>query len=113
TSEGVRVVYVPRGTRAERTIEVAQVLDCTGPAMDAVARSPLLGGLVQAGGGAPPPLRPRPVGDRPRALLNGRGQTARRLFALGPLLRGQRWETIAIPEIREQAGAVAEALLRR
>ena len=33
------------------------------------------------------------------------------LLALGPLLRGTLWETIAVPELRGQARRVAETLL--
>jgi uncharacterized NAD(P)/FAD-binding protein YdhS len=35
------------------------------------------------------------------------------MFALGPLLRGSRYETTAIPEIRDQAAALARHLLAR
>jgi uncharacterized NAD(P)/FAD-binding protein YdhS len=30
------------------------------------------------------------------------------LWALGPLTKGRYWEIIAVPDIREQAAAVAE-----
>jgi uncharacterized NAD(P)/FAD-binding protein YdhS len=33
------------------------------------------------------------------------------LLALGPLLRGTLWETVAVPELRAQARRVAETLL--
>lgn len=33
------------------------------------------------------------------------------LFAIGPIWLGQRWETTAVPDLREQAGAVAEWLV--
>jgi len=33
------------------------------------------------------------------------------MLALGPLLRGTRWETIAVPELRDQARRVAETVL--
>ncbi len=36
---------------------------------------------------------------------------SRLLLALGPLLRGTPWETIAVPELRAQAKRVAETLL--
>ncbi|HZC59493.1 MAG TPA: hypothetical protein VE154_05830 [Chthoniobacterales bacterium] len=34
-------------------------------------------------------------------------------FALGPLLRGTLWETVAVPELRAQAKRVAETLLEQ
>ena len=39
------------------------------------------------------------------------GATTRPVYAMGPLRRGAVWETIAIPEIREQASEVAAAIL--
>ena len=35
-----------------------------------------------------------------------------RLWALGPLTKGRYWEIIAVPDIREQAAAVAEDIAR-
>jgi uncharacterized NAD(P)/FAD-binding protein YdhS len=47
--------------------------------------------------------------DRDGAL---HGNAAGRLFTLGNLRRGELWETTAIPELRAQAHAIAERLLR-
>jgi uncharacterized NAD(P)/FAD-binding protein YdhS len=44
------------------------------------------------------------------ALRDGDGRPASGIFALGPLLRGSRYETTAIPEIRDQAAALARHL---
>ncbi len=44
------------------------------------------------------------------AAIGSDGRASRRLFALGPLLRGSLWETTAVPELRGQAMRVAEAL---
>ena len=35
-----------------------------------------------------------------------------RLWALGPLTKGRYWEIIAVPDIREQAAAVADDIAR-
>ena len=37
---------------------------------------------------------------------------AERLWAMGPLTKGRYWEIIAVPDIREQAAAVAEDIAR-
>ena len=37
---------------------------------------------------------------------------ADRLWALGPLTKGRYWEIVAVPDIREQAAAVAEDIAR-
>ena len=34
-----------------------------------------------------------------------------RLWALGPLTKGTYWEIVAVPDIREQAAAVAEDIM--
>ena len=39
------------------------------------------------------------------------GEEQNRLYAIGPLLKGVLWESIAIPEIRHQAAALAQKLL--
>lgn len=44
-------------------------------------------------------------------VIGGDGKRSNFLLALGPLLRGTRWETIAVPELREQARRVAETVL--
>ncbi len=45
-------------------------------------------------------------------LLDERKQVIKNLFALGPVLFGERFETTAIPELREQADVIAEQLLQ-
>jgi uncharacterized NAD(P)/FAD-binding protein YdhS len=62
-------------------------------------------------------LRPGPYDlgiDADAATLRVRdsaGAVDRPLFAIGPILRGVLWETIAVPEIRVQAATLAERLL--
>jgi uncharacterized NAD(P)/FAD-binding protein YdhS len=41
------------------------------------------------------------------AVLDAAGRPSRTIFTLGPPLRGLRYETTAIPEIRDQAAALA------
>ena len=81
----------------------AYAFNCTGP-LHSIARTqdPLLRSLLDGG-----QVRRRPTRHRAR----GRRQVARRrndLWALGPLTKGRYWEIIAVPDIREQAAAVAE-----
>ena len=49
--------------------------------------------------------------DVDHTVLAGDGARSPLLLALGPLLRGTLWETIAVPELRAQARRVAETLL--
>lgn len=49
--------------------------------------------------------------DADHTALDAEGRRSPSLLALGPLLRGTYWETIAVPELRSQARRVAETLL--
>ncbi len=49
--------------------------------------------------------------DARGALRDAHGKAAADIVTLGPLLRGLRYETTAIPEIRDQAAAIARHLL--
>ena len=35
------------------------------------------------------------------------------LYAIGPILKGTLWETIAVPELRQQAMAVVQTILKQ
>jgi uncharacterized NAD(P)/FAD-binding protein YdhS len=92
---------------------VAAVVNCTGPDGDvAGGGSPLLAALCAAG-----TVRPHPLGlgldtAPDGALLDARGRPSATLFALGPLRRGELWESTAVPEIRAQARTLAQHLVR-
>ena len=49
--------------------------------------------------------------DPDHTAIAGDGDRSPLLLALGPLLRGTLWETVAVPELRGQARRVAESLL--
>ena len=50
--------------------------------------------------------------DERLAVLDRLGQPVPGLWALGPLVRGVFWECLAVPDIRVQARALAEAIAR-
>ena len=50
--------------------------------------------------------------DANGALISAAGVASRRLYTLGPSRKGGLWETIAVPELREQAPALARQLLQ-
>ncbi len=91
------------------------VIDCTGPGLSAANVAPrLLRQLVDDG-----LVHEHALGLGVDHLPGGRvgradasAQTPA-LFVVGPLRRGELWETTAIPEIRVQAAEVAEAVLAR
>ncbi len=41
--------------------------------------------------------------DEDHTVIDREGRRSKYLLALGPLLRGTLWETIAVPELRGQA----------
>ena len=47
------------------------------------------------------------------AVRDARGRASETLFALGPLRRGELWESTAVPEIRAQAHALARHLTQQ
>jgi uncharacterized NAD(P)/FAD-binding protein YdhS len=88
------------------------LINATGPAADVTATTdPLLRGLLDSGLARPDPLRLGIEVDASGALVNASGTPSDIIVALGPPLRGQLYETTAIPEIRDQAAALAGRLL--
>ncbi|MFI7547609.1 FAD/NAD(P)-binding protein [Actinoplanes sp. NPDC049599] len=81
----------------------AAVVNCAGPGRLPGAAGPLIGGLLAAGLARVGPhglgLDIDPVGR----LVGAAGRAHDRLWVIGALRRGARWETTAVPEIRAQA----------
>jgi uncharacterized NAD(P)/FAD-binding protein YdhS len=100
------------GRSAATELAVGWLVNCTGPASDITGTAdPLLRHLLGAGMARPDRLRLGLDADPRGALRDVAGRAAGDIFALGPLLRGSRYETTAIPEIRGQAAALARHLL--
>jgi uncharacterized NAD(P)/FAD-binding protein YdhS len=99
------------GVTPERRIVVGGVINSAGPAWDMRrGDSALVHALLDDGLAAPGPvglgLRTAPDGT----LLDGRGRAQSAILTLGALRRGELWETVSVPELREQAAAIAAAL---
>lgn len=86
----------------------AYAFNCTGP-LHAMSHSkdPLLRSLLDAGAVHADALDLGVGVDE-----HSRAKGGERLWALGPLTKGRYWEIIAVPDIREQAAAVADDLAR-
>jgi uncharacterized NAD(P)/FAD-binding protein YdhS len=111
--DGLRVHIGSGGSSAESAeLAVGWLVNCTGPAADITATThPLLRQLLDAGLARPDPLRLGLDTGPHGAVRDAHGKRAADIFALGPLVRGSRYETTAIPEIRDQAHALARHLL--
>jgi uncharacterized NAD(P)/FAD-binding protein YdhS len=87
------------------------LINATGPDPDLTRTSdPLLRDLLGQGLARPDPLRLGLDAAPDGAVLDTAGTPSPTLFTLGPTLRGVRYETTAIPEIRDQAAALASLL---
>jgi len=97
-----------------RSLRVASVVNCTGPNGDLRSDSnPLLRALLARGLIRPDALHlgidATPYGE----AIDSEGLADERLFVLGPPLRGVLYETTAVPEIAEQARAIARRVACR
>lgn len=111
---GVQALLRRRGTIQHVSLQVAKVINCTGPRTDYTKyQDPLLVHLLARGLIDHDPLalgiNALPSGE----VVRYRGEPLERVFTLGPPLQGVLWESTAVPEIREQAAALAERLLAR
>ena len=87
------------------------LINATGPGTDLTRTTdPLLRDLLARGLARPDPLRLGLDAGPDGAVLDAAGTPSSTLFTLGPPLRGVRYETTAIPEIRDQAAALAGLL---
>ena len=90
-------------------IEASYVVNCTGPSQDLTrVDDPLVRDLLRTGAARPHPLGLGLEVDRRGAVIGTGGVP---LLAIGGLRRGALYETTAIPEIRDQAVQLAEALV--
>ncbi len=108
-AEGDRVrVHIGGG----KTLTGDVVINATGPQTKfSDTKSILLGNLLRRGLVAADDME---MGIRVKpdhVVIGADGKRSNFLLALGPLLRGTLWETIAVPELRDQARRVAETLL--
>jgi uncharacterized NAD(P)/FAD-binding protein YdhS len=112
--DAVRVLWQPRGADLHRELTVARVINCTGPATDyARVDLPLVVHLRRAGLLVPDPLALGVETDADGRLVDTAGAPVDGLYTLGPLRRAALWESTAIPEIRQQAAALAALLAER
>jgi uncharacterized NAD(P)/FAD-binding protein YdhS len=103
---GIEVEFRRRGNETSQRGTFAYVFNCTGPLHSIErTRDPLLRSLLEAG-----QVRPEPLGIG--LDVDGNARAGERLWALGPLTKGRYWEIIAVPDIREQAAAVADDIAR-
>ena len=97
----LEVTFRRRGSPAPSTQNFAYAFNCTGP-LHSIGRTKdaLLRSLLDSG-----EVRPDRLGIG--LDVSGTCRAGEHLWAMGPLTKGRYWEIIAVPDIREQAAAVA------
>ncbi|HEY9639450.1 MAG TPA: hypothetical protein V6C57_03145 [Coleofasciculaceae cyanobacterium] len=113
SQDAVAVTVRHRQTKTNTILNVSRVVNCTGIESD-YRRSdqPLIAHLRSQH-----LIRPNEIGlgldtAANGAVLDAAGQVSTLLYTLGTPRKGDLWETIAVPELRGQAQAVAEAILQ-
>ena len=108
---GIALCYQRRGCTETEALYAARVINCTGPARDIRrSASTLLRSLFKDGIVRPGPLSLGLDVSASGALIRGDGQIHERLFAVGPMLKEQLWETTAVRELRAQTAELARHL---
>lgn len=107
----IEVRFRPRGEEMLRSLHVARVVNCSGSLTDFDRiQDPLMRSLLADGAVRPDPLRLGLDVSASCAMFDRTGALSRRLFAVGPITKGTFWEMTAVPDIRRQAGQLAEHL---
>lgn len=89
------------------------IVNATGPqSRFSATRSVLLANLLRRGLVAPDEMDMGVRVDPDHTVMTRDAKRSKTVLALGPLLRGTLWESIAVPELRGQALRVAETVLK-
>jgi uncharacterized NAD(P)/FAD-binding protein YdhS len=112
TPSGVRVVWRPRGSDGTEVLEVARIVNATGPSPDLrKATDPLVRALLARGLLAPDALGLGACCGADGAVEGTHAPRPARLWTLGATRVGRLWESTAVPELRVQARDLAAAIL--
>lgn len=105
------ISWRPRGGETVQSVGVTRVINCTGPEGDlSRTADPLLQDLLHAGRARADAHRLGLDVDHLGRVRDAQGAAQERLFAAGPLTRGEAWEIVAVPDIRRQVWDMARYL---
>ncbi|MFM7426529.1 MAG: FAD-dependent oxidoreductase [Elainella sp.] len=112
-ADGVAVVIRPRHSQMKMTLQVERVVNCTGVQIDyRQTTQPLIANLREQGLIYPHEIDLGLETAVDGAIIDVQGNRSHLLYTLGTPRKGSLWETIAVPELREQAQALAATLLQ-
>ncbi len=110
--DGVEVTYRDRQSGQDERLRVDRVINCTGPESDCrKVENPLLADLMRQKLARPDPLLLGLDVSPDGALIDADGAASNLLYAIGPVRKGNLWETIAVPELRVQVSELSKLLL--
>jgi uncharacterized NAD(P)/FAD-binding protein YdhS len=109
---GVQVNVRNRNNGSIRTMHVQKIINCTGFKVDFErTKSVLLKTLAKQELLRPHTLKCGIESNELGQVLGKDEFLSQRIFAVGPMLRPQYFETVAVPELREQAENMAKTIL--
>ena len=112
--EGEELVVQTHYRLQQHALRTRHVISCTGPLLNySRIQDPLVVSLRAAGHLQPDPLGLGIRTDAHGALLDAAQQASPLFFTLGPSRRPAYFESTAVPELRQQAVALAQELGRR
>ena len=111
----IRAHLIRRGANTPETLDFAVAVNCTGAqySWERLRDQPLTRNLLQSGLVRPGPLGMGIDADTEAAVISRDGAAAPEISAIGPLLRGSRWESATIVELLRQAVTLADRLSAR
>ncbi len=110
-TDGVNVLVRKRSGQTQ-TLRAGFVINCTGPQSNyRKIEQPLILDLLASGIIRPHPLNLGLDVAANGTLIDSTGKASERIYTLGSTQIGHLWETIAVPEVREQAQVLAQKLL--
>ncbi|MET0361133.1 MAG: FAD/NAD(P)-binding protein [Sphingobium sp.] len=108
---GVTVEWRSRRTDIRHRVTVKRIINCTGPVSDlTLCDDPLIADLHRRGYIAPAPLGLGLDVNAGGQLRSADGRVQADLLAVGPMTRGECWEIVAVPDIRQQVWSLARRL---
>lgn len=108
--DGQHLAVTWRRAGQVETKTFSAIVNCTGLSGD-IDGSPLLRSLAAHGVLRPDALRLGADVDSRFRVLGPRGAPTPGLYAVGPLTRAARWETVAVPDLRSQTAEVASLVV--
>ena len=112
TERAAEVILRNRGTGIEERLRVTRVINCSGPETDCgKIDSPLLASLLSQGLVRQDELGLGLDSSVNGSLVDSNGSPSQHLYGIGPVRKGNLWESTAVPELRMQAADLAARLV--